>query len=289
MTWHSGPLAAFDVESTGVDVESDRIVTATVALIRPGQPTDVRSHLVAVEVDIPQAATEIHGITTEHARANGKPAAEVLDAVAADLADAMRAGVPVVGMNVCFDFTLLDRELRRHGLPDLEVRIGGPVAPVLDVLVIDKQVDRYRRGGRKLTDLCAHYGVALDGAHDSANDALAAARVLWRIGQRAAMPADELSGLYADRRNPYEVALSVGRLAGMDVAALHEAQVGWYREQSASLAQFWYRKAGELEHQAGVAGGGEREDFLAEAEDLRARAGSVTFHWPFQPVPGGGS
>jgi uncharacterized protein YprB with RNaseH-like and TPR domain len=31
MSWHTGRLAAFDIETTGVDPESDRIVTAAVA------------------------------------------------------------------------------------------------------------------------------------------------------------------------------------------------------------------------------------------------------------------
>ena len=49
--------------------------------------------------------------------------------------------------------------------------------PVLDPRVLDKHIDPYRRGGRKLTDLCAHYKVALDGAHSADADAIAACRV----------------------------------------------------------------------------------------------------------------
>lgn len=47
--------------------------------------------------------------------------------------------------------------------------------------------------------MCAHYGVRIDGAHDAAQDALAAARVAYRIAQRnpalAAMPLPELHAL----------------------------------------------------------------------------------------------
>lgn len=285
MAFHLGPLAPFDLETTGVSVEDDRVVSATVALIRPGQPTDVRSHLIAVDVDIPAEATAVHGISTEHARANGKPAAEVLDAVAADLADACRAGVPIVGCNLAYDLTLLDRELRRHGLPTLDDRIGGPPRPVLDVFVIDKAVDRYRRGSRKLTDLCAHYGVALDGAHDSAADALGAARVLYRIGQRAHMPADALAELYGDRRKPYEVARAFTALASMTPDQLHAAQVGWYAGQAESLAAYWRQKANELEHQAGRPDAEAPEDFRTEAADLRRRADDICTDWPCRPFP----
>jgi hypothetical protein len=158
VTWFLGEMAPFDIESTGVDVESARVVTATVAQIVPGSETLVSSHLIAVDVDIPEAATAVHGITTEHARENGKPAAEVLEAVAAQLAEVMANGIPVVGMNLQYDFTLLDRELRRNGLATLDARLGRPIGPVVDVFVIDKALDKYRKGGRKLVDMCATYG-----------------------------------------------------------------------------------------------------------------------------------
>ena len=69
MSWHEGTLYGFDVESTGVDVFTDRIVTATVVKIEGGQLADQRSWLVDPGISIPEAATKVHGITTERARA----------------------------------------------------------------------------------------------------------------------------------------------------------------------------------------------------------------------------
>jgi DNA polymerase-3 subunit epsilon len=285
--WARGEQAPFDVESTGVSVESDRIVSATVARIRPGQPTEVRSHLIAVDVDIPEGATEVHGITTGHARANGRPAAEVLDLVAGDLALAMRAGVPVVGCNLAYDFTILDRELRRHRLPTVEERLGRPIGPVIDVFVLDKALDRYRKGGRKLVDLCEHYGVRIDGAHDAEFDAMAAARVAYRLAQRAAKAVSDpldVADLYADRRYPERVVRGFQAFARLSVEELHARQVDWYAEQSEGLAAFWRKQAAELEHHAeriGVVG--ERETALSDAAELRERADGVTTSWPMRP------
>lgn len=225
--WHLGPMAPFDLESTGVDVDTARIVTATVARVGAGMETIAHTWLVAVDEDIPAEATAIHGVTTEHAREHGQPAAQVLDHISEALVTALTAGVPVVGMNVAYDFTLLDRELRRHDLPTVEDRLGHPIGPVLDVLVLDKAVDTYRRGGRKLTDLCALYNARIDGAHHSASDALAAARVAYRIAQR-----------YPD-------------IAAMSLAELHQAQVRWRTEQQASLADY-FRARGRHEDAAGV-------------------------------------
>lgn len=260
MTWHHGPLAAFDSETSGLNVDEDRIVTATVALIRPGGPVDVRSHLIAVDVDIPEAASNIHGITTEKARADGKPAADVLEMIAADLVSALTAGIPIVGMNVPFDLTILDRELRRNGLSTLEDRLGGPIAPVVDVLVVDKAVDPYRRGKRNLTALCDTYRVRIDGAHDAAFDALAAARVAWRIAET--YPA----------------------VGGSTLADLHASQVRWRAEQTESFARYLRRELEQQRHRAaGMEPGSEPHAVLVqEIAELERRIDGLDASWPMR-------
>lgn len=100
------------------------------------------------------------------------------------LAEALRAEIPLVVMNARYDLSLLDRECRRHGLPTLTERLGHAPAPVIDPLVLDKHVDRYRKGKRALQALCGHYGVRLDGAHEAGADAAAAAGVARRIGEK---------------------------------------------------------------------------------------------------------
>lgn len=220
MSWHNGPMLPFDTETTGVDVENDRIVTASLVSIN-GSNVTTDSYLINPGVDIPNEATAVHGITTEHAAAHGKPPAEVLDIIAADLALSLHRGIPVVGMNVAFDLTILDRDCYRHGVPTVTDRLdGAPLAPVIDVRVLDKQVEQRRRGKRKLTDLCEHYKVRIDGAHDASFDAIAAARVAWRIAQK--YPA----------------------IGTMPLPELHKHQIDWAFEQAASL-QAYFRRSGK--------------------------------------------
>lgn len=282
MTWFLGEMAAFDTESTGVDVETARVVTATVAHIIPNAETQIASHLIAVDVDIPESATAVHGITAEQARAYGKPAAEVLDAVAAHLAEAMANGIPVVGCNLSYDFSLLDRELRRNGLATLDDRLGRPIGPVVDVFVIDKALDRFRKGGRKLVDLCATYGARIDDAHDATADALAAARVAYKMARRATLDVGSLAGLYGDRPGQVpRIAAAFAMFGQMSLAELHEAQKGWYAEQAESLAQYFRRQANEEQHKAETTSdGAERETALTDAADLRRRADEVSTDWP---------
>ncbi|WP_213451555.1 exonuclease domain-containing protein [Rhizomonospora bruguierae] len=242
MSWHTKPQCAFDLESTGIDVETERVVTACVAVIKPTPvppwDIDIRSHLIDPGIDIPEGATAVHGITTAYAKEHGQPPAETLDVVAGDLALAMRSGMPVVGMNLAYDFTLLDRELRRYGLAALPERLGRAIGPVIDVYVIDKAIDPFRRGSRKLVNLCEHYGVRIDGAHDSTFDALASARIAFRIAQRAHMEPDALARLYADRRKPQEIVRAFAALRRLTLAELHDRQKVWRREQQESLADY---------------------------------------------------
>jgi len=201
--WYRGPLLAFDTESTGPAPETDRIVTAALVWIDPGQPVTTKHHLINPGVPIPEEAAAIHGITTERVRVEGREPKPSLDEIAHDLVGALSEGRPIVGMNCVFDLTILDRELRRHELATLEDRLGRPIAPVIDALVLDRYVvpRRRGRGARKLVALCEAWRVRMDGAHDACNDALAAARVVWQIARRVPeigrMPLPQLHGLQA--------------------------------------------------------------------------------------------
>jgi DNA polymerase-3 subunit epsilon len=182
MSWHLGPLASFDIESTGLDTSTDRIVTA--ALTRPsGECLTWLSDVDGIE--IPEQATAVHGIPTEHARAHGRPAKEVVEGIADAVAGELDAGrAALVVMNAPFDLSMLDAECARHGVPTVAERIGRPVGPVIDPLVLDRAADKYRKGRRNLEALAAHYGVDLTDAHTADADAQAALEVAVRIGEK---------------------------------------------------------------------------------------------------------
>jgi DNA polymerase-3 subunit epsilon len=215
MSWHVRRLAAFDIETTGVDCDADRIVTAAVSVVGDGQPSEHRLWLVDPGVEIPAGATAVHGITTEQARRDGGSPAGAIDEICGLLALQLRRGVPVIAFNARFDLTLLDREARRHGVTPLADRIGGDEhLLVVDPYILDKRFDRHRQGKRTLGAVCAHYRVPLLDAHAAGADALAAARVAWRMGQ------------------------AFSELRELELAALHEHQVRWAAEQAASLREY---------------------------------------------------
>jgi DNA polymerase-3 subunit epsilon len=174
MSWLERTMIGFDTETTGVDPANDRIVTAAV-ITRDGAdgPVETRTWLIDPGMEIPARATEVHGITTEMARANGADPSVALGEIAALLAAGLANGAPIVAFNAGYDLGILEAELARHGLPSLAARLGTDrdIRPVVDPLVLDRHLDRFRRGKRKLIDLCAHYGVVVDGDSLHAADA----------------------------------------------------------------------------------------------------------------------
>ena len=187
-------LAAFDLETTGVDVRTARIVSACIAVLDDRGVVRSRLDWMADPgIEIPAGATAVHGISTERARAEGRPAIEVVDEILAELRAVLAAGMPLVVYNAPYDLTVLRFEAERYGLAPLD-----DPHPVIDPLVIDKAVDRYRRSKRTLEVASAHYGVVLEGAHDAGVDAIAAGHVARALlAQHAATLPDTLEALHA--------------------------------------------------------------------------------------------
>lgn len=205
-------IAVFDTETTGIAPETTRIVSAHVSVIDPyGEVQEPQNWLINCGIDIPPQATAVHGITTERMRAEGADAAESIFELVTKLSNFFTAGIPVVAYNASYDFTILDREAKRYGLEPID----GP-RPVVDPMILDKQMDKYRKGKRTLEAAAAFYGVSLTDAHDASADAIAAGRVAQAIGKKFA----------ADLAFP--------------ALELHDLQVTWAKEQAESYAA-WRR------------------------------------------------
>lgn len=175
--WWDERMLAFDLETTAPDPQDARIVSAALAVVGGGLATETFAVLCNPGIEIPAEATEVHGITNERVQAEGHPPREVLAAVLALLE--AHEGLPLIVFNARYDLTVLTREIERHG-----IRTDWQVKYTVDPFVCDKWLDRYRKGSRKLVDACKHYGAKLDGAHDAAFDAIAAARLAYVIGKR---------------------------------------------------------------------------------------------------------
>lgn len=222
MNWTDAPWLGFDTETTGVDVHTDRLVTAALVLrqggAHPQGPDRQHTWLADPGVPIPAAATAIHGVSSQVAREQGRPVVEVLDEVATTLVDHWNRGYPVVAFNASYDISLVNQELRRHGLGSLEERLGADPAPVVDPLVLDRALDRYRRGKKTLAAMAPVYGVQLsEDAHTAEVD--------------VAMTLDVLAAMVA--RYP--------QLAGMDARQVHDFQVRAHRDWAVDFERYLRR------------------------------------------------
>ena len=209
------PLAAFDTETTSPDPHTTRIVSA--AFVVAGHPDADQQWLTDPGIDIPDGAAKIHGITTERARTEGMDDADAYRQIRDRIETHWAMGGIVAVYNAGFDMTIMHAEGLRLGYPPLVV------GPVIDPFVVDRALDPYRRGSRKLVDtLCVYFPDTDTGdAHAADWDARAAGRLAWKLLQH---------------RN----------FADYDVDALMAAQAAWHRDRQDSYRQ-WLLGRGETE------------------------------------------
>jgi DNA polymerase-3 subunit epsilon len=210
----------FDLETTGVSSFRDVPVSfGFVEHVRStaGVETRTEGGYVNPGVAIPAGASAIHGITNE--MVSDAPALkEAVEAIAQRLGSIWATGGVIVGMNVSYDLTMIDSLCQRLATATLEQR--GTVGPVLDILILDRHFDKWRKGTRKLNDLCLHYDVTLTGAHSAVEDAEASLSVLEEM----------------QRQYP-----AIGELP---VSAINDTSRAWYQEWLTSFSSY-LEKRGE--------------------------------------------
>jgi DNA polymerase-3 subunit epsilon len=220
----------FDLETTGVDVENDRIVTAAMVEVLHGAPRRSQQWLVNPGVPIPAEATRVHKVTTEMVERDGMNPVRATAQIAGQIWGALCSGIPLVIMNAPYDLTLLDRECRRHDIsPVTEMLASAKGAVILDPYVLDRRVDPFRPGKRTLASLAEYYEVTLDGAHEASADALAAVQVTQKILGCSEDPRGMMRRSYH-----HEV-------YGRDLGGLYAQQRLWFAAQSAGY-QDWLRR-----------------------------------------------
>jgi DNA polymerase III subunit epsilon len=104
------PLAVLDLETTGANVGSDRIVEICILKVHPGGEQEIRTHRVNPGIPIPKVVTAIHGISDEDVKD-----APTFTELAPQLSQFL-AGCDLSGYNALkFDIPLLAEEFLRAG------------------------------------------------------------------------------------------------------------------------------------------------------------------------------
>lgn len=165
-TWHKN-IVGFDIETTSVDPDTARLVSAAVVDFDDGERVDGVQWRIDPGVTISEEAAAVHGVhdyQREGRQDHDTALCEIID----ELHDAWGAGYTVVVFNAPFDLTILAKRALDAGT-HFEVK-----GRVMDPLVVDRYLDKYRKGRRTLEAQARHYGVQLTAAHDALADAEAA-------------------------------------------------------------------------------------------------------------------
>lgn len=158
------PLAFIDLETTGVNLGSDRIVEIAIVKLLPDGNRSVKRKLINPEMAIPKASSDVHGITDEMVKS-----APVFKQAAHELKQFMDS-CDLAGYNSNrFDIPLMVEEFLRAGVEfDMKGR------KLVDVQKIFHQMEQ-----RTLSAAYKFYcNKKLEGAHSAEIDASANAEIL---------------------------------------------------------------------------------------------------------------
>jgi DNA polymerase-3 subunit epsilon len=157
------PIVFFDLETTGTDIQKDRIVQIALLKLLPSGREELFKSLVNPTIPIPAQATAIHHISTDDV-AQERPFSAIAQEVLGFF-----AGADIAGFNSNrFDLPLLAEEMHRC----------GKVFPALDARLIDVQRIYHKKEERTLAAALKFYcGKSLEGAHDAEADVRATLEV----------------------------------------------------------------------------------------------------------------
>lgn len=158
------PFCFFDLETTGTDTYTDRIVQIGLSFCSSDfQVTEEKNRLINPGIPIPEASTKVHGITNEMVQE-----APSFRQIAKSLYEAIKGRIMVGYNSNHFDRPLLFNEFRRSGIEPL----------MSDFIFIDSCSIFKRKHERTLTAALKFYcNKDLENAHDALNDVKATREV----------------------------------------------------------------------------------------------------------------
>ena len=182
--WKDLPLAVIDVETTGLDAQTERIIEIAIIRFEGGEVVESYGELVHPGKEIPEEVTKITGIRDEDVA--DAPRFEV---IAQDVWQRLQ-GVGIGAYNLSFDRGFVRSELERCGLSWPEE------APTLDPLIFARQF--FKNHPRKnLGAIAKLLGIPLEEAHRATHDAEVAGHVLFAFEERLPASLEQLLVLQA--------------------------------------------------------------------------------------------
>lgn len=158
------PIAFFDLETTGINITTDRIVEIAIVKVHPNGKEEIKTERVNPEMPIPLESSMVHGIYEDDIK--DKP---TFKQIAKDIAKFIE-GCDLGGYNLLkFDIPLLAEEFLRVGV-DYEFK---------NCKIVDAQRIFFLMEQRTLSAAYKFYcGKSLENAHSAEADTIATYEVL---------------------------------------------------------------------------------------------------------------
>ena len=159
-------LVVFDLETTGLDSDVDRIIEIGAIKLKGMQPVDQFSTLVKADIELTDDITKITGITQD--MLEGQPS---IDTVLPKFLEFIEGGL-LVAHNAEFDLSMVRAACSRVGI-DLEwptfctLKMARELLPDLE--------------NKKLDTIARHYGLTFEARHRSVGDVKVTVGVLRNL------------------------------------------------------------------------------------------------------------
>lgn len=155
----------FDTETSGVDTENDRIITCFMRAKDGDEVVFERNWILNPGVEIPEEASNVHGMTTEWVRENGRDdVAAAVEEIVHELSEYAHCGFLVCGFNHSFDLAILESEAKRYnkGITGLRIGDGSKGYRFLDPCILSRRFDKYVKGGHQLITVAKRNGIEIE-------------------------------------------------------------------------------------------------------------------------------
>jgi DNA polymerase III epsilon subunit family exonuclease len=171
LPWFEQSFVALDVETTGLDAASCRVIELAIVPFNMSHSVAGFSQLFSIGESLPHEITQITGITEDMLK--GKPS---FHEKAPEILDQLKNVSFVLAYNAKFDRPFLESELAR-------AHLALPELPWVDPYIFVCELDRFKKG-KKLSDSARRWGVNLENAHRAHDDARAAGDLMLKMSDK---------------------------------------------------------------------------------------------------------
>ena len=150
-------FVVMDIETTGLDPQTDSILEIAAIRVRNNQTTDIFCELITIKDKIPEKITELTGITDEMLCTSGKSIKLVLEDLLAFIENDF-----VVCHNAIFDMEFLRISLQKNNLPQIQNKI-------IDTLTLSRKKLKHIKKFT-LLDIAKHFQIDVKNSHRALDD-----------------------------------------------------------------------------------------------------------------------